>query len=192
MDEALSVPSEESLRLALRTQQVIACESGVAKTVDPLAGSYYVEYLTRELESRVMEYLEKINLMGGALKAVKQGYFHREIEDASYKLQKEIQGGERIIVGVNRYQVEENVPIKTVKRDPEVEKRQREKLTQLRAKRDNEAVRSALANLKAKEAANENSIEPLVHAVKQYATVGEIFDTLKSVHGVFNESVKHY
>jgi methylmalonyl-CoA mutase, N-terminal domain len=192
MDEALSVPSEESLRLALRTQQIIALESGVSKTVDPLAGSYYLEYLTRELESRVMEYLKKVDRLGGALKAVEQGYFQREIEDASYKRQKEIQDGDHIIVGLNQYQVEENVPIKVVKRNPEVEKRQRENLAKLKARRDNNAVTSALADLKEKETANANSIEPILNAVKQYATVGEIFDTLRSVHGAFVESIRFY
>jgi methylmalonyl-CoA mutase N-terminal domain/subunit len=192
MDEALSVPTEESLRLALRTQQIIACESGVSRTVDPLAGSYYVEYLTRKLEESAMEYLEKIDLLGGAVKAVEQGYFQREIENASYARQKDIQDGKYIVVGVNRYEVEENVPIKIVKRNPEVESRQKEKLAKLKATRDNGAVKSALAVLKKKAAANNNSIEPILNAVKQYATVGEIFATLESVYGAYREGVRYY
>lgn len=192
MDEALSVPSEDSLRLALRTQQIIAHESGINKTADPLAGSYYVEPLTHELQKGALEYLEKIDKVGGAVRAVETGFFQREIEEASYARQKKIQTGESVIVGVNRYQTDEKVAIKVVRRNPDVEKRQLEKLKELRAKRDNSAVASALAALEENERSGANSIEPMLSAVKQYATVGEIFHVLRSVYGDYTEASRIY
>ena len=192
MDEALSVPSEETLRLTLRTQQIIAHESGVNKTADPLAGSYYVEHLTRELEKGAMEYLKKVEQAGGAVRAVENGFFHREIEEASYRRQKEIEAGERVIVGVNRYQTDEKVAINIVRRNPETERKQLENLQRVRERRDNRAVADALAVLKEQEAAGANSIGPMLAAVKAYATVGEIFDVLKSVHGEYDEGRRFY
>ncbi|MCG0276053.1 MAG: methylmalonyl-CoA mutase family protein [Thermosediminibacteraceae bacterium] len=188
-DEALALPTEESVRIALRTQQIIAYESGVTETIDPLAGSYYVEYLTKQIEEKAMEYIQKIDELGGAPKAIEKGYIQQEIQDSAYKYQQEIESGRRIVVGVNMFQVEEEPPKNLLKVDPEVEKIQRQKLNNLKATRDNIAVKNALDELSKKAASNENLMPAIINCVKAYATLGEICDTLRRVFGEYKATV---
>ncbi|MGD0919396.1 MAG: methylmalonyl-CoA mutase family protein, partial [Thermodesulfobacteriota bacterium] len=156
MDEGLSTPTEETLKVALRTQQIIFHETGVAHTVDPLGGSYYVEYLTKKLEEEAMVYVEKVDEMGGILQALEQRFFQSEIEKASYKLQKAVENGEKVIVGVNEYVEKEEIPIKIVKREPGVVRNQVVKLKRLKDERDNDKVRGSLDRLKGKANNGEN------------------------------------
>ena len=147
MDEALWLPTEKSVRVALRTQQIIAHESGVADSVDPLAGSYLVEYLTDEIEKGADEYIARIDEMGGALSAIERGYIQNEIQDAAYIAQKQVESGEQIVVGVNQFQVEEEMTLERLKVDPAIEAAQREKLKKLRESRDRESVERLLGKL---------------------------------------------
>ena len=186
-DEALALPTEESVRLALRTQQIIAHESGVADTIDPLGGSYFVEYLTDEIEERVWKYLEKIDDMGGAVRAIEQRFFQTEIAKSAYEYQRSIENCERIIVGVNAYQDEERVSPPILRVDESVAQRQIERLKSLRQRRDSEAVNRALEQLK-KGAEGKANLAPLIiSCVESYATVGEISDALRSVWGEYRE-----
>ncbi|MHC1585216.1 MAG: acyl-CoA mutase large subunit family protein [Candidatus Syntropharchaeia archaeon] len=185
MDEALALPSEEAVRTALRTQQIIAHESGVANTIDPLAGSYFVEALTDEIERRVMEYFDKIEALGGVLQAIEKGFFHREIADASYAYQKEIEKGERIVVGVNRYQIEEEIPIEILRVDESVRVRQEERLKKLRKERDKSKVERALKKVEKTAEGDENIVPVIIEAVRSYATLGEICDVLRNVFGEY-------
>jgi methylmalonyl-CoA mutase N-terminal domain/subunit len=188
-DEALALPTEASALLALRTQQILACESGVANTIDPLAGSYAVEKLTNEIEENAQEYLRKIEAMGGMLRAIESGYAQREIQQAAYDYQKAVESGEQVIVGVNRYLEKEHPLPATWRIDPEVERAQVERVRKLRARRD--ATRAALALQQVDEAArSERNLMPaILDAVKAYATVGEISDALRRVFGEYQESV---
>ncbi|MGO8987995.1 MAG: methylmalonyl-CoA mutase [bacterium] len=186
-DEAYALPTEDSVRLALRTQQVIAYESGVADLIDPLGGSYAVEALTEEIEKKSMEYIEKIEAMGGATKAIESGYIQEEIAESAYQYQKEIETKRRIIIGLNQFQIEEQ-PLRDILRiKPEVEQYQKQKLARVKKERDNARVREALAVLKKAAQGADNVVPPILEAVKVYATLGEISDTLREVFGEYRE-----
>jgi methylmalonyl-CoA mutase N-terminal domain/subunit len=182
-DEALSLPTEDAVRLALRTQQILAYETGVADTVDPLAGSYYVESLTDALEAQAQDYIVKIDALGGSVRAIEQGYIQREIEEAAYRYQRELDEQKQIVVGVNRFQQAEEAPIPTLRIDPDVGRRQAAKLVALRDRRDNAAVTSALTALEAAARGSENVMPRILAAVEAYATLGEISDTMRRVFG---------
>jgi len=184
-DEALCLPTEKAVRIALRTQQIIAEESGVANTVDPLGGSYYVEWLTNEIEDRALRYIEKIEKMGGAVAAIKSGYIQKEIADSAYKSQKEIETGEKCIVGVNKYIMKEKLSYEILKVDPEVERRQIEHIRKLRAARDNSRVEEILRKMKEIAESSENILPITIEAVKSYATIGEICNVLRDVFGEY-------
>jgi methylmalonyl-CoA mutase N-terminal domain/subunit len=188
-DEALSLPTEDSVRIALRTQQVIAHESGAGDTVDPLAGSYCVEALTSALERQAAEYIGKIDRMGGVIRAIDAGYVQKEIQDAAYRYQQEIERKDRIIVGLNEFVVGEERPDKLLKVDPRIEKDQRKRLADLRRKRDGRAVREALASLDKACRGKENVMPPILSAVRAYATIGEISDVMRGVFGTYRGKV---
>jgi methylmalonyl-CoA mutase N-terminal domain/subunit len=190
MDEALALPTEESVRVALRTQQIIAYESGVADTVDPLAGSYFVEAMTGEIERETWKYLDRIEAMGGMLAAIEAGYPQKQIQDSSYAYQKEIDGGEQVIVGVNQFQVEEDLShLKTLKVSPEGEEIQKRRLRKVKKERDGAAVRKALAAVKEAAAGDANLLPPILEAVKAYATLQEICDRMRAVFGEYKEKI---
>lgn len=184
-DEALALPTEESVRVALRTQQIIAYESGVAGTIDPLAGSYYIEHLTGEIERQAMAYIAKIDEMGGAVRAIERGYMQREIQEAAYQFQRQVESGERVIVGVNRFQVDEPPPANLLTVDPAVQEAQQRKLAEVKARRDQGAVDRALADLRAAAQGTDNLMPPILAAVKAYATLQEICDVLRGVFGEY-------
>lgn len=185
-DEALSLPTEESARIALRTQQILAHESGVADTVDPLGGSYFVEQLTDQMEASVYEYLEQIEEMGGAVQAVQEGYMQREIHQEAYETQKKIEKDEEIIVGLNAFKVEEEINPNLLKVDPILEEEQVNMLQNIRKERQEKDVKLALTEIKrVAESTDENLIPHILHAVKVYATVGEISNTLRGVFGQY-------
>jgi methylmalonyl-CoA mutase N-terminal domain/subunit len=186
-DEALALPTEASARLALRTQQVIAYESGVADTIDPLAGSYFVEYLTDEIEKRVDEYLEKIEKLGGALAAIEKKFYQTEITKSAYEYQLAIERKEKIVVGVNDFQGDEDGKIELLEIDPMVRERQVKRLRELRAKRSNERVEQSLSALRRGAGGSENLLPLILNAVEAYATVGEISDALRKVWGEYKE-----
>ena len=188
-DEALALPTEASALIALRTQQIIAAESGVTNTVDPLAGSYAIEKLTSEIEEGAREYLRKIEAMGGVLRAVANGYVQREIQQAAYEYQKSIESAERVVVGVNRYQSESSVPLAILHIDPELERAQVERLRNLRARRDAGRVNAALRKVEETARSEQNLMPAILGAVKAYATVGEISDAMRRVFGEYQESV---
>jgi methylmalonyl-CoA mutase N-terminal domain/subunit len=184
-DEALSLPTEESVRTALRTQQVIAHESGVANSVDPLAGSYLIEELTDRIEAQASELIGKIDKAGGVVAAIEEGFIQRQIENSAYEFQMEIENGERIIVGINEFQSDEEKKPPLLRVDPEVENEQVKSLKELREKRDNEKVEEALANL-SRCARNASNLMPeILEAVKTYATLGEICQVLRDVYGEY-------
>jgi methylmalonyl-CoA mutase N-terminal domain/subunit len=190
MDEALALPTEESVRVALRTQQIIAYESGVADTVDPLAGSYFVEAMTNEIEREVWKYLDKIDEMGGMLAAIEAGYPQKQIQDSSYSYQKEIDSKEQVIVGVNQFQVEEDLShLKTLKVAPEIEQRQRQRLQETKRERDSSAVKEALAKVKEAASGGGSLLPPILDAVKAYATLQEICDQMRAVFGEYKEKI---
>jgi methylmalonyl-CoA mutase N-terminal domain/subunit len=189
MDETLALPTEEAVRLALRTQQIIAEESEVTNTVDPLGGSYYVEALTNRLEEEAQAYFRKLDEMGGMVAAIERGFPQREILEASHRYQREIEGKERTIVGVNRYVEQEERPIPILKIDPEVEQRQVARLSELRKSRDPFKMAGAVAALQEAVACGENVMPPLIEAVKAQATLGEICAALKEVLGTYREPV---
>ncbi|MGI6343764.1 MAG: acyl-CoA mutase large subunit family protein [Bacillota bacterium] len=184
-DEALALPTEESVRIALRTQQIIAHESGAADTIDPLAGSYYVEALTSELERLASEYIAKIDSLGGAVKAIEQGFMQREIQDSAYDYQRQVEEGQRIVVGVNEFKIEEPAPSGLLRVDPAVGVLQKRKLEELRARRDNLAVQAALGELEQAARGDDNLMPYIFSAVKTYATLGEICDRLRNVFGEY-------
>lgn len=185
-DEALGLPTEESVEIALRTQQILAHESGVADSVDPLAGSYYVERMTREIEERAQDYIDKIDELGGALRAIELGYTQREIQEAAYELQREIEQQERIVVGVNEY-VDDGQPAseEILRIDPEAVERQIRRLEALRSQRDQAQVDDALAALSEAAAGDENMMPRILAAVEAHATLGEIADTMREVFGEY-------
>ena len=187
LDETLALPSEEAVMIALRTQQIIAEESGVTNTIDPLGGSYYIEALTNEMEKGAHEYFKKLDDLGGMVSAIEKGFPQNEIREASYTYQKEIDNNERIIVGVNKFMTKEEQPIETLKIEPEIEKKQVKKLQAFKKNRDNNRLNNALEDLK-KVAERGKSVMPTnIEAVKLYATVGEICNTLKEVFGEYKE-----
>ena len=188
-DEALALPTESSALLALRTQQIIAAESGVINTVDPLGGSYTIEKLTNRLEHSAKEYLSQIDALGGMLRAIETGYVQREIQQAAFEAQREIEAGTQVVVGVNRYQEAAGAPIPILKIDPENERQQVERLRKLRARRDAAGVSAALEQVEATARADRNLMPAILEAVKAYATVGEISDALRKVFGEYRESV---
>ncbi len=188
MDEALALPTEQSARLALRTQQVVAHESGVADTVDPLAGSYAVEQLTNEIEGRAADYIDKIDAMGGMLRAIEIGYVQREIQEAAYQYQRAVETNDAIVVGLNHFKAEEDAPIKTLRIDAEIESAQINRLRALRARRDNEATKSALVALEDAARGTENLLPRILQCVERDATVGEISHTLRRVWGEYRET----
>ena len=187
MDEVLALPTEKAVKVALRTQQIIAHESGVANTADPLAGSYFIETLTDMLESEAEEYFQKIEDLGGVLAAIDQGFFQQEIADAAYTYQRAVDSEDQVIVGVNRYNSGETAEIELLKIDPSVEAKQVERLRALKEKRDNIAVRLKLEDLQNSAASVENIIPRILAAVKVYATEGEIVASLKEVFGEYKE-----
>ncbi|MFN3309300.1 MAG: methylmalonyl-CoA mutase [Anaerolineales bacterium] len=185
MDEALGLPTETAVRIALRTQQIIAYESGVADTIDPLAGSYLIEYLTDEIEQRAQAYLDRIDAMGGALAAIEQGFIQNEIQHAAYETQMAIEHGEQIVVGVNRFQIEETLELERLKVDPAIEIAQRQRLAELRAQRDQARVQELLSHLETV-ARGEGALMPLfIECVENDVTLGEICNTLRRVWGEY-------
>jgi methylmalonyl-CoA mutase N-terminal domain/subunit len=188
-DEALALPTEEAARLALRTQQVLAHESGIADTVDPLAGSYAVEALTNEIEQRVIDYLDKIDALGGTLRAIESGYIQREIQNAAYDYQRAVETNDAIVVGVNQYQSEEEANVKTLRVDPSVEQAQIERLRAMRARRDASAVKTSLIRLEQAARGTENVLPCILDCVEAFVTVGEISNCLRTVWGEYREAV---
>ncbi len=186
-DEALMLPTEDSVRIALRTQQIVAYESGITETVDPLAGSYYVEAMTDLIEAEAAEYIQKIDKIGGMIPAIECGYPQSEIQKASYRSTKMIENGERIIVGVNKYRIEEGVPEELLKTDITVQNKQVQFLCKVRAERNQAAVQANLADLKKAAEGTGNLMPFILHAVRSYASVGEICNTLRSVFGEYRE-----
>jgi len=184
-DEALALPSETAVITALRTQQIIAHESGVANTVDPLCGSFFVESLTNKIEEEAMEYIRKIDAMGGAMAAIQGGFYQKQIADSAYEYQKDVEGKERIVVGVNDFITEAKVPIKLLKVYPETERRQVERLRRVRAERDGKKVKEALEKLRRAADGKDNLMPFVLEAVKAYATNGEISDTLREAFGEY-------
>ncbi len=185
-DEALALPTEDSVRVALRTQQIVAYESGLADVVDPLAGSYYVEAMTNEIEAEALKYIAKIDEIGGAVVAIEEGYIQREIQDSAYKWQKEVENDERVIVGVNKFQIEEKPVEGLLRVDSSVGEGQKKKLAKLRAERDNAAVNAALAKLESACADEDVNLMPVImDAVKTYATLGEICGVMRKVFGEY-------
>src|SRR5579883_2552423 len=182
-DEALSLPTAEAVQVALRTQQILAYETGVTDTIDPLAGSYYVEWLTDELEKRAWEYIRKIDELGGSVRAIELGYMQHEIEEAAYQFQKDVEEGKRVIVGVNKFQTKEDLRPDVLRVDPEIGRRQAQKLAALRSRRDNAAAGAALAALEDAARGTANLLPRILAAVEAWATLGEISDTLRKVFG---------
>jgi methylmalonyl-CoA mutase N-terminal domain/subunit len=186
-DEALQLPTEQAVQVALRTQQIIAEESGVADTIDPLGGSYYMENLTNQIEKGAKKYIEKIDEIGGAMEAIRKGYMQAEIARSAYDYQKAVDSGEQIVVGVNKYTTKTADKTTIFEVDPAVEKKQTERLRVLRQERDNVKVKSALEKVKKVAATNENMMPVLIEAVKTYATQGEISNALREVFGEYRE-----
>jgi methylmalonyl-CoA mutase N-terminal domain/subunit len=187
MDEALALPSEEAVQIALRTQQLIAYESGVADTADPLGGSYFIEALTSEITDRAEQYIQKIDEMGGAVAAIENGFVQREIQDSAYAYQREIEKKERVVVGLNRFQVKEPKPTNLLRVDPTVRFSQIEKIKRLKAERDAAAVERALGELRGGAQSDDNLMPLILQAVKAYATLGEICDVLRNVFGEYQQ-----
>ena len=188
-DEALALPTEEAVRIALRTQQVIAHESGVVNTIDPLGGSYYLEELTNVLERQAYEYFDRIARLGGVIPAIEENFFQREIADASFRYQSEVESGKRVVVGVNRFLLDDEDPIPILKIDPALERKQVERLQAVRARRDSAAVEARLATLEEAAAKDGmNLMPPIVDAARDYVTLGEMCDALREVWGVWRET----
>jgi len=184
-DEAMALPTEDSVRVALRTQQIVAYESGVCDTIDPLAGSYYVESLTTSLEKKAMEYIEKIDKMGGAVKAIEQGFVQKEIADSSYAYQKEVEAGRNVVVGMNKFQIKEKPVEGLLRVDPSVGEGQIKKLQAMKAARDNVAVKNKLEELRKAAATEANLMPYILDAVRVYSTEGEICNVLRDIFGMY-------
>jgi methylmalonyl-CoA mutase N-terminal domain/subunit len=189
LDEALALPTEQAALLALRTQQIIASETGVVNTLDPVAGSYAIEKLTNEIEAGAREYISKIDAMGGMLRAIEAGYIQQEIQKAAYEYQKAVDAGEQVVVGVNRFQAEEERPIPTLRLDPAIEREQISRLNALRARRDSASSKAALTEIERRARGTENLMPAILAAVEVFATVGEISDALRRAFGEYQESV---
>ena len=188
-DEALSLPTEKSVQIALRTQQIIAHESGVANTIDPLAGSYYIEALTNEIEKRAREYIEKIDALGGALAAIERGFIQREIQESAYCYQRAVEQGEQIVVGVNEFVVQEKTTLRLLRVDPAVQEQQIERLQALRERRGSERVQSLLTRLRETAQGEENLLPVILECVDAYATLGEICEVLREVFGEYKPAL---
>jgi len=185
-DEAYALPSEQAVTVALRTQQIVAHESGVVDSVDPLAGSYYVEYLTNEIEERALKYIEQIDGIGGAVAAIEKGFMQREITESAYRFQKEVEAKKRVIVGVNDFVSEEKVPMKLLQIDPAIEKKLVEQLKRIKRERNRDRVSEALSRLRgAAEKEDVNLVPFILEAVKEYATLGEVCGTLREIFGEY-------
>jgi methylmalonyl-CoA mutase N-terminal domain/subunit len=187
-DEALALPTEEAVRVALRTQQILAHETGVANTIDPLGGSYFVEALTDRMEQAAYAYFAKLDELGGMVAAIEQNYPQREIADASFRLQQEIERRERIIVGVNRYQQHDERQLELLRIPPELERKQIGRVQGVRAGRDSAAAEQALAELRDSAAARRNLMEPLLECARTHCTEGEIVQSLQRVFGTYTET----
>jgi methylmalonyl-CoA mutase N-terminal domain/subunit len=185
MDEALGLPTEHAARIALRTQQVLAYESGVADTADPLGGSYAIEHLTNEIERLAADYIRKIDEFGGMLKAIEKGYVQREVEHAAYEYQQKVESGEQAIVGVNRFTMEESTSVPLLRIDPELEREQVERLNAVRRRRDQRVVSEALVEVERAAGGDENLMPHILRGVESYATLGEISDRLRAVFGEY-------
>ncbi len=188
-DEALALPSEQAVLIALRTQQVIAHEIGVTETVDPLAGSYYVEKLTNDLETLVWQYIDNIDKLGGSTKSIEKGFMQKEIQESAYQYLQQIESEEKIVVGVNKYRMKEGIPADLLKVDPAVMERQSKKLEQLQKERDPKQVAETLQKLRDVAQSNENLMPYIIDSVKAYATLGEICDILREVFGEYQQQV---
>ena len=188
-DEALALPTEEAARIALRTQQIIAYESGVPHTIDPFGGSYYIESLTSEIEKCAEQYIEKIDGLGGMLKAIERGYVQSEIQNAAYDFQKQVDQLERVVVGVNRFQIEEEKEVPIQRIDPDLERKQVERVRAVRAKRDRHKWEAALDRVGEAARNGDNLMPHIIEAVASYCTVGEISDTMRKVFGEYKETV---
>jgi len=189
MDEALALPTEESALIALRTQQIIAHETGVTNTIDPVAGSYAIEALTNEIEAGAQVYLSKIEAMGGMIRAIESGFVQTEIQHAAYEFQRAVEKKEQVVVGVNDFIAEDGPQIPTLRIEAEIERSQVARLQALRARRDSAKTSAALAELDRRARSSENLLPAILGAVEAYATVGEISDTLRRVYGEYQESV---
>jgi methylmalonyl-CoA mutase N-terminal domain/subunit len=188
-DEALALPTEDAVRIALRTQQVIAHETGVVNSIDPLGGSYFLEDLTNRLEAEAYDYFDRIRKLGGVIPAIKENFFQREIAEASFRYQSEVEAKQRIIVGVNRYELEEDTSVEILRIDPALEQKQIDRVQALRARRDSAAVETALTRLKQAAARDDVNLMPLiVEASRAYVTMGEMCDGLREVWGVWRET----
>jgi methylmalonyl-CoA mutase N-terminal domain/subunit len=188
-DEALALPTENAVRIALRTQQVIAHETGVVNTIDPLGGSWYVEDLTNRLETEAYDYFDRIRKLGGVIPAIEENFFQREIADASFRYQAEVEAKQRIVVGVNRYEAQEEAPIELLRVDPALEQKQIDRVQSTRGKRDSAKVEAALTALKEGAAKDDVNLMPLiVDASREYVTMGEMCDALRAVWGVWRET----
>ena len=187
MDEALALPSEPAVKVALRTQQLIAHESGATNTVDPLAGSYFIEAQTTRLEQETYDYFHKIEALGGVIPAIEKGFFQREIAEAAYRYQMEIDTGQRIIVGINRHVEEDPVHIPLLEMDPEGYKRQVARLERVKRERDTEKASTALESLEDAARGTENTMPHILDCVRAYATLGEIMGVLRKVFGEYRE-----
>jgi methylmalonyl-CoA mutase, N-terminal domain len=188
-DEALALPTESSALIALRTQQILAYESGIPNTVDPVGGSYAIEVLTTKIEDAAEEYIDKIDAMGGALRAIEAGYVQREIQQAAYDYQKSMELGKTVVVGVNQYRTEASTPLPILRIDPEIERGQVERLREMRARRDAERVTATLEDLETTAHSERNLMPAIIEAVKSYATVGEISDAMRRAFGEYRETV---
>jgi methylmalonyl-CoA mutase N-terminal domain/subunit len=187
LDETYALPTEDAVTLALRTQQLIAHESGVDRVVDPLAGSYFIEYLTDEMEKRAEDYIRRIDEMGGIIRAVEEQYPQKEIGESAYRFQREVEQGDRIIVGVNGFKAEGDAPIEILKIDEQVHDEQVERLKQVKATRDDAKVQAALAKIEAAARGTDNLMPPVLEAVREYATLGEVSDVFRKVWGQYRE-----
>ncbi|MFX1564443.1 MAG: methylmalonyl-CoA mutase [Promethearchaeota archaeon] len=189
MDEAWALPTEKAATIALRTQQILAHESGVANTIDPLGGSYFIEALTNEMEEETYKYFDRIDKLGGVVEAIKKGFFQQEISDSAFRYQREIEEKERIIVGVNDYITDDRLEIPVLKIDPEVERTQLARLQKTRKTRNNQKVDELLSNLQRAAAGTDNLLPHILAAVREYATVGEICNALRDVYGEYQEPI---
>lgn len=187
-DEAFALPSEQSVQIALRTQQIIAYETGAADAIDPLAGSYYVEALTNEIERQAFEYIRKIDDMGGAVKAVECGFIEQEIQDSAYRFQKSVESGDQVIVGVNQFQVSEDLLSNLLRVDPAVRENQMQELARIKSERDSHGVEKSLGYLKKAATGSDNVVPPILEAVKKRATLGEICGVLRGVFGEYTHA----
>jgi len=184
-DEALGLPTEDSVRIALRTQQIIAYESGVSRTADPLGGSYYLEFLTRTIETQVAALIERVQDLGGARKAIESGFVHRQIQESAYKFQRSVDEGETVIVGVNRFKDGDQKEVSIQRISPGVERRQVHQLRKFKSSRNKATVKSALSRLESAASGDVNLVDDILRGVRSKCTVGEISDTLRDVFGEY-------